>query len=69
MKFMFGYFFGETTLLVFKVYLMCKIGPLSFNRVLLVPQVSKLSVINHLLTVVNIIVYVANRIVMWYFLN
>ena len=63
---MFGYFFSETTLLVPEVYLMCTIGPLSFNQVLLVPQVSKLSAINPL-TVINIIVYVANEIVMWYF--
>ena len=48
---------------------MCAIGPLNFNWMLLVPQVLKLSTINHLLTAVNIIIYVANEIVMWYFLN
>ena len=67
MKFMFGYFFSETTLLVPDVYLMCTIGLLSFNWVLLVSQVLKLSAINPL-TVINIIVYVANGMVMWHFL-
>ena len=64
-----SYSLGETTLLVPEVYLMCTIGPLSFNQVLLIPQVSKLSTINHLLTTINIIIYVTNEIVMWHFLN
>ena len=56
---------GETTLLVHKVYLVSAISPSSFKWVLLVPQVSKLSIICFFfLTTVSVIVYVANEIVM-----
>ena len=64
-----SFFFGETTLLVLEIYMMCTIDPLSFNWVLLVPQVSKLNAINPLLTADNIIIDVANRIMTWHFLK
>ena len=60
---------GETSLMVLEVYLMCVIGPLSFNWVLLVPQISKLNTVNPLLTSVGINTYVANGIVMWHCFN
>ena len=61
---LFRLFLGEIILLVSEVYLMCIIDPLNFNRVLLVSQVLKLSVINLLLITINIIVYITNGIMM-----
>ena len=55
--------------MVLEVYLPCAIDPLSFNWVLLVPQILKLSIINSLLIFVSIIVYVTNGSVMWYCFN
>ena len=53
---------GETTILVPQVYHVCTIGPLNLKRVQLVPQVLKLSWIDHFTNSVNDIAYVANGI-------